>query len=42
VLVWLEVVAPWVWLDPATMVNAWVSWWGWASGMFPKVRCSGP
>jgi hypothetical protein len=23
-------------------VNAWVDWWGCASGMFSKVWCSGP
>jgi hypothetical protein len=42
VLVWLEVMVLWIWLDPATVVDAWVGPWGCASGMFSKVRCSGP
>jgi hypothetical protein len=42
VLVWIEVTAPWIWLGPATVVDAWFGWWSYASGMFLKVRCSGP
>jgi hypothetical protein len=40
--VWLEVTVPWVWLGPATVVDAWVGWWGCVLRMFLKVRCSVP
>jgi hypothetical protein len=41
-LVWVELVPPPFWLDPATVVDIVAGWCSWSSGMSLKVGCSDP